>query len=470
MTDYNVDNYTLNELLDIVGLELPATEADITEMTDLQIEKNKDEPKLEKFYTETKSRLLNYLAENFITEIGEEGYGLHREYVQRPFDTNDPKGIDRINNLNVVTGRNRSVMLQGRLNNPAAEIQQGFMNKILRHTDTKMITIDSQYRKIHTFERPQIGATICDTSGSEMPTPPYISTDYIVDLPEPLTNVISMYVHSYEIPRSWYVFTPAYGTTSFEVNGTFYSIPEGNYTPADLIAAVLLQIDVTFTGITLDSVTQKVTITVDVTGDVLQFYDPSWDLSGCVQKGTYKGGAKEGYNLGWLLGFRANSYTGATTYTGEGCLDVNGVKYLYILLDDFNSNTANSGITRINDTENNLSFPSYYVCDASGTYTEAQEFTINQILAQKNARPIDRHYGDMNSSIIARIPVFATDSTTFGTIYSQNASLSDNERTYYGPVTISRMRIALLDDKAHVIDLNNMNWSFAVVVKQLYQF
>ena len=37
MTDYNVDNYTLNELLDILGLDLPATKADITEMTDLQI-------------------------------------------------------------------------------------------------------------------------------------------------------------------------------------------------------------------------------------------------------------------------------------------------------------------------------------------------------------------------------------------------------------------------------------------------
>lgn len=485
MTDYNVDNYTLNELLEIIGLDLPVTKPEIIDMTNLQIEKNEENPNLVKFFTDAKTRLLNYLDDNVITEITDEGYGLHREYVQRPYNPDDPSVLERVKGVNVITDRNKSVMLQGRYNNPG-DIQQGYINKVFRQTDTKMITIDSQFRKIHTFERPQIGATICDISGSEMPTPPYISSDYIIDLPEPLTNVISMYVHSYEIPKTWYIFSNAYGTTSFQVNSTYYTIPEGNYTSADLITALAGLTDATFTGITLNSVTNKVTITVASDTDVLKFYDSSWDLSGCVQNGTYKGGAKEGYNLGWLLGFRANSYTGATSYTSEGCINVNGFRYVYIVLDDFNTNTANSNITRIYDRpEKVANLPSYYTCnpnppcgsarlgecDISNNYTQAQTFTINQILAQKNQPLIDRHYGDMNSNIIARIPVFATNSASFETLYSENdTSLSDNKRMYYGPVTISRMRIALLDDKAQIIDLNNMDWSFAIIVEQLYQF
>ena len=49
-------------------------------------------------------------------------------------------------------------------------------------------------------------------------------------------------------------------------------------------------------------------------------------------------------------------------------------------------------------------------------------------------------------------------------------SLQSNERTYFGPVAISRIHIKLLDDKGNVINLNDCNWSFSLICQVLYQY
>jgi len=48
--------------------------------------------------------------------------------------------------------------------------------------------------------------------------------------------------------------------------------------------------------------------------------------------------------------------------------------------------------------------------------------------------------------------------------------LQSNNRTYFGPVNINRMRIRLTDDKGNLINLNNMDWSFSMKSTNLYQY
>jgi hypothetical protein len=108
--------------------------------------------------------------------------------------------------------------------------------------------------------------------------------------------------------------------------------------------------------------------------------------------------------------------------------------------------------------------------DAGNKLTQAQLFAINQILLDNASSDLDRHTGNVDSDIIARIQVPYTNSNLFRYLINQESSLANNSRQYYGPVTIKRMRVRLVDDKGNDIDLNNMDWSFSIVVEQLYQY
>ena len=46
-------------------------------------------------------------------------------------------------------------------------------------------------------------------------------------------------------------------------------------------------------------------------------------------------------------------------------------------------------------------------------------------------------------------------------------SLQNQERSYFGPVNISRMSVKLVSDRGNSVDLNNANWSFSLICEQL---
>jgi hypothetical protein len=48
-------------------------------------------------------------------------------------------------------------------------------------------------------------------------------------------------------------------------------------------------------------------------------------------------------------------------------------------------------------------------------------------------------------------------------------TLQNQERSYFGPVNISKLGIKLVSNRGDVIDLNGSNWSFSFMVEQLYQ-
>ena len=48
--------------------------------------------------------------------------------------------------------------------------------------------------------------------------------------------------------------------------------------------------------------------------------------------------------------------------------------------------------------------------------------------------------------------------------------LHANERSYFGPVDIERMRVKLMDDKGNLVNLHGVDWSFTLIIEQLYQY
>ena len=47
-------------------------------------------------------------------------------------------------------------------------------------------------------------------------------------------------------------------------------------------------------------------------------------------------------------------------------------------------------------------------------------------------------------------------------------TLQDNDRKYFGPVKITKLRVKLLNDHGDVVNLNGANWSFSFVTEYLY--
>ena len=472
-SDYNVDNYEINELVDVIGLDYPVTKSDIEDASLFLIKQysKSREPLMVAFIKDVREKLEEYMFENNIDEILREEHGIMTTFAKKPNESNATFVEDREDHNVTIVNDDHQTMQQNRVNFPLNP-RQGYINKVLRNTDTKIVNIDSHYRD----------TLLSDASGYN---PKSSSTDFIVNFNEPLTNVLSMKLFSYEIPVHWYTFSEKYGTTRFMVDNSMVEIPEGNYTPSELIADISGALAVTAPGFTisLNTKTNKVTLDGSGTTFALSFYNTELfeehHSSYCSGKlnTTERSGPKIDYNLGWLLGFRKTAYSGASSYTGESLLDTAGIKYVYITLDDFNHHHNSKQVTNLYQDKETFKLPSYYKqteCldpDVVGNkLTQAQQFAITQILLDNANSDLDRHTGNVDSDIIARIQVPYSNSSAFRYLINQESSLANNTRQYYGPVTIKRMRVRLVDDKGNDIDLNNMDWSFSLVVEQLYEY
>jgi hypothetical protein len=71
----------------------------------------------------------------------------------------------------------------------------------------------------------------------------------------------------------------------------------------------------------------------------------------------------------------------------------------------------------------------------------------------------------LNKNILARITL---QTATYDILSQNNLSLITNPREYFGPVDIQRLNIQLLDEYGRIIDLNNMDFSFCLTMKEIY--
>jgi len=75
-----------------------------------------------------------------------------------------------------------------------------------------------------------------------------------------------------------------------------------------------------------------------------------------------------------------------------------------------------------------------------------------------------------NLDVLVRIPIDRDLTKSFTNISYRNEAEDGDKRIYFGPVTLYKFRIRLLNDKGLLVDLNNMDWSFSLLVNQIYQY
>ena len=576
--DTNVSNYTLSELLTIVDIENEEIDKDeIIRKTNQYINKFKTKnPKLAVFFKDVQSQLLQYeqglevdfeedttgkiivepRVEGFANMSNEAVYPAGEKQVSDWYREQNLTQGDQ-NQVDKITQRIQKVGVFGNQHAPmkreqiattdtySLPVKQDSLNPNLKNTITRFVNLDSQFRQY--------------TSGIDS-----TSTNYTLDLSDTLKNALSLSLYSYQIPFSWYVIDTAYGNTCFWIvdvssnNAIPVSVPPGNYSQTGFQT----QLNSSFqnAGFSTPAVTGYVTednpvyynanngkITLFLYGGT--YTDPAgiltsftitsdtsivfYDFTGVLQCSVNCVSNVNHYfnnTLGWLMGYKLPYVTiESGGNAASSVLDLNGTKYLILVLDDYNQNHVNNSLVSITQYSNTLKIPSYfspdlpYTCltpaqqgnnltqlvdgviaqslfdnqtvnaqnglliagkyeddytptriilpSAPRTLTQAQIYTINEINKNNNNLTNYLAKAPTSSDILAILPVKTSTGVPTGSLLVEfSGSLQDNTRVYFGPVNIERMAVKLLDDKGNILNLNGNDWCFTLACECLYQY
>lgn len=154
------------------------------------------------------------------------------------------------------------------------------------------------------------------------------STDFVVSLPETLKNVGSAVLVTAELPLTYYVFSTSRGNTSLTVTVDAVThtvtIPDGNYTAAQMASALKTVLDTAFAKVftvTIDPVTMRCTIAV----------------VGSVGVDATAATKKTEWGLGYYLGFPGGVVTsGTNSVTGTRVVNLNPENYLFLDIAELN--------------------------------------------------------------------------------------------------------------------------------------
>ena len=335
---------------------------------------------------------------------------------------------------------------------------------------TRIVSIDSQYRQNIATLTPdgRVGKEGAPDSNSLN-----FNTNFTVDLPEALTNVVSIKLYSVQIPTTWYTFDDHLGNTTYKYdNNTDLSfIPVGNYDISGVCDALIS------TGLTSTTFAPQSNI-ITVGGsdsEVITSYSSDMSNSFINQ------------NLFWNLGFRKTidengDISFNTNSKGDVPADVYGPRYFVLNLDDYNQNSQSKGLLSVTDQYNPINAIQSKRTDGKSEtrLTKAQlysqssklghdDLSGNNLVASTRYNNLRNNAGSKSNNAFALIPLRDVISlrakgeplVEFGRI------LEENVRTYSGPVDIERLKIQLLDDKGNLVNLHDNDWSFSLVVEQL---
>lgn len=250
-----------------------------------------------------------------------------------------------------------------------------------------------------------------------------------ITLPQRINDVKSINVCSAEIPLSYYNISASLGNNAFQIIRTSDNtaktivIKDGYYNSTSLVTKINSEIlAATFSQIEF-SINNKCSITTNNNYTFNFAIRTSMTTTGDSQnddidKFNFKS------KLGWLLGFRNISYNSGTTLTSEAFVDLNGSRYLYLVLDEYNNGNQNSFISPL--------------------YTSI-----------------------LNKNILAKI-IIDNNHYEFGKILTANNSngyLLTDRRCYNGKIDLQRLKIQLVNEIGMPVDLNGLDFSFTLEIE-----
>ena len=266
------------------------------------------------------------------------------------------------------------------------------------------------------------------------------STDFLYKFPFDIKKAISVRVRSIDIPNTSYTFCSQKGNNMFMIEPMpqcfnyrlnpherhKITIPDGNYSAYTLME----YLNKTYFYQKKDNKKDELRY--------IRFYIHNDRLKSEFQL-THDVPEDYKYNIiflpnnsqslvntmGWLLGFRTAQYLNVSrTLVSEGLFDAAGDRYIYFSLDDFNKNR----------NDNNIVF-------------------------------LDNSFIDRD--ILGKI--YLKDGKFHVNVSDDDKETNLKKREFNGPVDFERIHMKLLDEYGNVIYLNNMDFSFSLEFKILYE-
>jgi len=308
-------------------------------------------------------------------------------------------------------------MVQVRKNNPylssfPSEFFPGVINPIKRRINKQNLNIDTRFRENY-------------YSSS--------STNFNLNLPLMINNVLTMQLAAIELPITLYNISKQSGNNFFTltVNSVSHviSIPDGNYTSdgiVNILNTTMTTIGSDFAYIVFGVNNNNNNGSGQMFVSIISAPPPpliTFSLNFQADKnGNDDRNTPLPLKLGWIFGFRNGVYVNNTSYVSEGIVDLTGPRYIYLVVDYFNNNVNNNFYSAFNSSI-------------------------------------------LNKNILARISLH---SGLFDTLSQNNLNIITTPRQYFGPVKIQNLNIQLLDEYGRVINLNNMDYSFALTFQTVY--
>ena len=301
------------------------------------------------------------------------------------------------------------------------EYFEGVINPIVRTTIHQNLNIDTRFRDNY--------------YGSS-------SSNFHINMPLVLSNILNMQLVAIELPTTFFTISKQLGNNFFTISiqdattiSAVLVVPDGNYTNDGIVNVLntlvlnisnepglsLFQYILFGINLTNGNGTNQMFVGLDSTapGTITSFsMNFQADLAGNEDKST-----PLPLKLGWILGFRNGVYENNINYVSEGAVDLVGPRYLYLVVDDYNNNVNNSFYSAFNSSI-------------------------------------------LNKNILARITLQRNSNNQ---LYTQNNfNLVTLARQYFGPVTIQKLQIQLLDEYGRILFLNNMDYSFSLKFDKVY--
>ena len=115
------------------------------------------------------------------------------------------------------------------------------------------------------------------------------------------------------------------------------------------------------------------------------------------------------------------------------------------------------------------------IIDGSNNITQAQQYTALQIANHQAQKQINQYLPPALSNVLIRLPLERWQMSQGGQLvlmppYNTSSGGRGMGRRYYGPITIRRLHIKIVDDLGFPLDLTCGNVSFSLLLERLYQY
>ncbi len=178
---------------------------------------------------------------------------------------------------------------------------------------------------------------LVDSRDRDYATNPNASS-FVIKLPETLHNVTNAVLISAELPTTYHVFSAARGNTSLRliIDGVTrdLTIPDGNYTPSSLAAALQAAI------VAADYTTDNISVTVGTASSkctIEATTEPTSQIIVDCTSGVLGNSKPTNWGLAYYLGFtRDQQNVGVGSVTGSRVVTVDPEAYVLVDIDELN--------------------------------------------------------------------------------------------------------------------------------------